>query len=312
MGTSIKRPKSNIGRLKALNKGKAKMDSVPAADNVLTVDTSARLTTAATDYNAGVNAIAAAALVYHNKVDLARPHRLLLKDNIDSYFTTMSSEIKLKHIPAAARAIYGLPISKDNLPDINTDDKLMAMGALVLSGDIVRRAAGGIPITTPTIADFTVVYNDAHTAISAISNALTTITNAKSALNRQNVLIDDVLKHVWDDATSTYSLVAPAPRRVLCRQWGALYQSKGVASIVTGVCTDSITHAFLFNVQIHIMGVGHRVESDIDGNYTINTILYDDLEIVAKLAGYEDLNIDFVKEDGIAKTVNVVMVKKIV
>ncbi len=312
MGTIIKRPQSNIDRQRALNKGKAKMDSVLPADNVLTADTSARLTAANANYNAGFAAIAAAAQIYHEKVDLFRPHRLLLKDYITIYFTTMGSCIKIDTIPASVRAIFGLPISNDNLPDLSTDDKLMAMGALVLSGDIVRLAAGGIPITTPTVAEYTVVYNAAHAAMSAISNALTIITNAKNTLNNQNVEINDVIKHVWDDAKSKYSLVPPAPRRVLCRQWGARFESRGVASEITGVCTDSITHAFLFNVQIHIKGVGHMVETDIDGNYTINTILYEDIEIVAKLAGYEDQIVDFVKEDGIAKVVNIVMVKKIV
>ena len=312
MGTIIKRPQSNIDRKRALNKGKAKMDSVLPADNVLTTDTASRLTTAANNYDNGFAAIAAAAHIYHEKVDLFRPHRVLLKDYIDTYFTTMSSEIKIKKILASARALYGLPISNDNLPNLTTDDKLMAMGALVLSGDVVRIAAGGIAIATPTIAEYTIVYNAAHAAMSVISNALTTLTNAKNGLNKQNVEINDVIKHVWDDAKSKYSLVAPAPQRVLCRQWGARFESRGVASEITGVCTDSITHALLPNVQIHIKGVGHREKSDIDGNYIINTILYEDIELIATLSGYEDQMVDFVKEDGVAKVVNVVMVKKIV
>jgi hypothetical protein len=60
------------------------------------------------------------------------------------------------------------------------------------------------------------------------------------------------------------------------------------------------------------VGVGHRIMSDAEGNYMFNTILFEDLTINAKLAGYDDFTIDFVKEDGVPLVVNVVMVKKIV
>ena len=312
MGTVINRPSSIVGRQRAINKAKAKLDSVLPADSVLSVDTTDRLNQLFIDYNAGIAAIAAAALIYHDKTNLAKAQRLLLKSYIDTYFTTMGSCIKINTIPAAARTLYGLPISNDNLPDLGTDDKLMAMGALVLSADIVRRAAGGIAITTPTVAQFTLVYNAANAAISAISNALTVLTNARVALKNQNKLANDIIKHIWDDAESKYSLLDPSERRVLCRLWGARYISKGLESMLSGLCTDSVTGAVLPNVQIHIMGVGHRIFSDALGNYTINTVLYGDLEIAVKLAGYDDQLIDVSKEDGIDKVLNIVMVKTIV
>lgn len=86
----------------------------------------------------------------------------------------------------------------------------------------------------------------------------------------------------------------------------------GVPSVISGICTDSITNLALFNVQLYLVGVGRKVMSDATGNYSINTSLYDVLEITAKLTGYDTKTITFTKEDGVPLVLNVAMVKTIV
>jgi hypothetical protein len=58
------------------------------------------------------------------------------------------------------------------------------------------------------------------------------------------------------------------------------------------------------------VGVGRNVQSDAEGNFILNTSLFEDLTILAKLIGYEDFTLDFFKEDGVTIAVNVVMVRK--
>ncbi len=306
-------PQSSIGYQRAMTKAKEKKDGVEHPDdNILTATTSTRLDTDYAAFEAAKNAIDAKSGIYHNAVADARPQRILLRESIVSFYERMNTLIKKGKISAADRAYYGLSITNRQMPLMNTDDLLLAAAAKVLSGDILRRAAGGIAMDDPTIAEFTIVYNIAKPFITAISNALTALNNAKADLEKQTPEIKDLIKHVWDDVVGHYSLSTPAARRQQARLWGVRYQSVGIASTITGVCKDSVTGALLFNVQLHLVGVGRKVLSDAEGRFVINTSLFEDLTILAKLIGYEDFTLDFFKEDGVTIAVSIVMVKKIV
>ena len=308
MGTSRDLPNSVIGRQKAMTKAKTKKDGVAVpADNILSAATSARLDIDLAAFDAGIEAILVAEEAYHTAVLLARPQRILLKSNILSFFKTLNNNIdKLHTIPATARGFYGLPITKGSMPDINTDDKLLAMAAKVLSGDLLRINGGGIAMSAPTIAQFTIVFNTAKPVILAISNAETAKATATRNLQLQTPEIKDLITHIWNEVEDYYSLSTPSNRRTQARLWGVRYISTGVPSVVTGTCKDALGVA-LAGVKIRIMGSSHSTLSDDLGNFSLNTSLYGDLELLATLKNYVKNTIDFSKEDGIAEVVDVVM-----
>ena len=304
-------PNSISGYILAMNVAKAKKDgaAIPA-DNILSAATSTRLDTDVNNYNNGKAAILAAKQIYHAAVDLAKPQRKILRKFIKSFYTSVNNCIDLNTILPNARAFYGLDISNRKMPNMRTDATLLAAATALLAGDVARRAAGGIAIASPTIAQVTTIINTARPIIVAVSNALTTVTTATSSLKKQNPEIKDLIKHIWDEVEAFYSLDDASSRRVQGRLWGIKYRAKGLDSVVTGLCTDSVTHAPLPDVTLYIVGVGKRAKSGPDGNYAVNTSLYDLLEMIAKLVGYEDKTIPFTKEDGVPFVLNVVMVKK--
>lgn len=306
-------PQSIIGYIQAMNTAKAKKDgaAVPE-DNILSDATSTRLDTDVAAYNTGKGAIVAAKQVYHAAVELARPQRKLLKKYITNFYIGVNTCISLGTIPASARSFYGLDISNKKMPEMSTDTKLLAAAASLVSGDTARRAAGGVAIASPTIAQVTTVITAAKPVIMAISNAKTAVATAVSNLKKQNSEIKDLIKHIWNEVEAYYSLSTPSSRRVQGRLWGIVYRGKGVPSVLSGMCTDSATHAPLANVQLYLVGVGKRVKSGADGSYTINTSLYDVLELMAKLSGYDDKTISFTKEDGVPLVLNVAMVKTVI
>ncbi len=306
-------PQSSIGFQKALTKAKEKKDGVEhPADNILSATTSTRLDTDYEAFEAAKLIIASKEGLYHKAIELARPQRKLLKLFVTDYFNRMNYFIGKDLMFASDRAYYGLDITNLRLPIMNTDDLLLAIAKKVFSGDILRRAEGGIAMDEPTIAEFADVYNTAKTIIRAISNALTNLNTAKGNLEKQTPEIKDLITHIWDEVEAHYSMSAPVARRQQARLWGVRYKSVGVASTITGVCKDSVTGGLLFNVQIHLVGVGRNVQSDAEGNFILNTSLFEDLTILAKLIGYEDFTLDFFKENGVIIAVSIVMVKKIV
>ena len=312
MGTTRKLPDSNIGRRQALNTAKGKMDSLDAADNILTAKTTDRLNINVDKYNTAFTDIAAALVLYYDAIEKARSQRLLLRKWVKNYFASLKLFINAGEILPSARAFYELGVTNTRQPNISSDEKLLAVAAKVISGDFNRRAKGGVALNTPTIEEFTDIYNTAKPIIMAISNTRTALKNEQRKLRKLKEEVDDVIVHIWDEIEAEYSKNTPSSRRTLCRQWGAKFITKGVESVVTGVCAEKTSNKPLPKVKIHIIGSGHKVVSDADSKFSVNTSLYGDLELVATLFGYEDQTINFFKDDGVPKVVNVVMMLKII
>ena len=308
MGTSRIISDSIIGRLKALDVAKTKKDGIvlPAV-NILSDATSARLDVDYAAYKAGADLVEANKAAYHIAITLAKPQRLLLKTYITSFYNSLNNAIKIGLMPEAVRAYYGLNISNRRMPLMNSDTELLAAAAKVLSGDVLRRAAGGAAIASPTIAQFTTIYNAAKPIILSISNSKTLCNAAVANLEKQIPEIKDLITHIWDEAEAYYSLGTPANRRAECRLWGVRYRSIGVLSVVTGTVKDEAA-AVIAGVKVRIIGASISTLTDALGNFSLNTSLYGDLEIEATHINYEKNITDLVKEDGVAMAVAVVMV----
>ena len=85
------------------------------------------------------------------------------------------------------------------------------------------------------------------------------------------------------------------------------YISTGILSLVTGTTKTELGVA-VAGVQVRIIGSSISTISDALSNFSLNTSLYGDLEIEATHINYEKNITDFVKEDGVAMAVAVVMV----
>ena len=308
MGTSRQSPNTITGRTKALNTAKIKKDSVVLpTDNILSDATSTRLELGYTNYSNGILAVTLAKSTYHSKIELARPERILMKDNITCFYNSLNGLIKRGKAPKSARGYYNLPITNRKMPKMNTDAEILAAAETVLSGDILRVNAGGIAMSGPTIAEFIIVYNLAKPAIIAISIAHTAMNTAVKNLKNQIPEIKDLITHIWDEVEAHYSMNTPVERRVECRLWGVRYISTGVPSVVTGTIKDELGVA-VGSAKMRIVGSSISTLSDALGNFSVNTSLYGDLEIEATHINFEKNTTDFVKEDGIAMAVALVMI----
>ena len=300
-------PQSISGRLFAMSIAKTKKDGIvlPAV-NILSDATSERLDLDLAAYKNSRDHIIAAKATHHAAVALAKPQRLLLKTFVTSFYTSLNNEISIGDVPKEARSYYGLNITNKRMPAMGSDANLLSAAESVLSGDILRRAAGGKAITSPTIAAFTLIFGTAQPIILAVSNAQTSINEAVHALAVQTIEIKDLITHIWDEVEAHYSLNSPSNRRAECRLWGVKYRSTGVLSVVTGTCKDE-AGVVLAGIKVRIIGANTSTLSDALGHFSINTSLYGDLELEATHLNYENNMIEFTKEDGVAIAVAVVM-----
>jgi hypothetical protein len=310
MGTSIQMPQSNIGRLLAMTRAQTRIDNLPPAGNILSAATTTRLLNDLALYLAGDKAIIAAKQAQSVGVTNANTERAILGDNSKAYFKNLNSAIDLGKILRADRAFYKLVVGNDQSPSMNTTEKLMTVAANIISGDALMQAAGGIALSTPTIAQYAAILASATPIINALDNFKTILTTAKGNLNLQNKEVDDLIKHIWDEVQAYYSLLSPSAMRAIGRLWGLRWISTGVPSVVTGTCVDELGVA-VAGAKIRLVGSSRSVLTDAMGNFSLNTSLYGDLELLATLKKYEKFSVEFSKDDGVAIAVAVVMVHSV-
>ena len=308
MGTQRKLPNTIIGSKIALNKAVAKNKSLPVGTVILSAANAERLNIDNDAYDLCIANQISAKQAYHAAVELARPQRILLKKSVTGFINSLNNCITQGTIPASARVYFSLPVNRKKMPLINTDDRLLAMATIIISGDLARTKAGGIAMNNPTIAEFTIVYNNANPIITAISNTHTLLNNATLIIEQKAIEIKDIITHVWDNVESYYSLIAAPARRVQGRLWGIRYISTGILSIVKGICKGE-DGVVLANVKVRIIGANISTLSDASGHFSLNTTLYGDLELEATRLNYEKNIVEFTKEDGVAVSVEVVMTK---
>ena len=306
MGSTVRTfPQSITGRQKAMTTAVIKIEAAPA-DNILSDTLTKRLNLGNTNYLAGSAAITLAKTTYHHKVELARPERLLMKKNITGFFDSLNGLIDRGKAPASARGYFNVPITNRKMPKMQSDADLLTAAAMVLSGDILRVEAGGVAMSGPTIPEYTIVYNLAKPAIIAIGTAKTAVNTAIRNLKAQLPEIKDLIKHVWDDVEAHYSMNTPVERRVEARLWGVRYRSTGLPSMVTGTVKDELGVA-IPNAKVRIIGSSISTLTDAEGNFSVNTSLYGDLEVETTHINFEKNITDLFKEDGVAIAVAVVM-----
>ena len=309
MSITRKLPDSDIGRQRALNTAMGRVNDPDSIDNILSSETTLRLIEAHKNFDNGIKAITASSAKYHRIIELARPQRALLGAYVNSYFASIKSNIRIHNMEQSVRGYYNLAITNSRQPDISSDDKLLKVSETIISGDLKRCADGGIEMSSPTIEEFTEIYNIAKPFITAISNANTAMITALANLKALHEEVDDLIDHIWGEVQAKFSKDKPSNRRAFCRIWGVRYINRGDVWLLKGICLDSITNEIITKANLHLVGSKGKVVFDENGHFSLHTTLYEDLELIATLEGYEDKIVFFTKEKGVLNPINVVMVK---
>ena len=298
MNITRRLPQSNITRRRAMNMAIDKYNNVDIAHSALTPATAARLINDSTAFNNAMSNINTAEERKATANANTTVSRVLLRKNVSAYFNGINNAISIGTIPGSARAFYGLEVSNKRLPVTNTDSKLLQWADQIISGDAKRVANGGIDMANPSIDEFAAIYDAAKPLFITLSNAKSNVTNAHVLLNKQVPEVDKIILKTWNEIETSFSELPAPKKRSYCREWGVLYISVGTYSIISGKYTDSETGDGLMIVKVHLSGVAKGTLTDAQGNFTLHTTLYGDMELIATLKNYNENSYSFQKDDG--------------
>ena len=82
--------------------------------------------------------------------------------------------------------------------------------------------------------------------------------------------IDNLILRIWDEVETAFDDETPSSKRRKAREWGVVYHSTQ-KTIITGNVTDIVTTLPLANVNVILLESENTVQTDISGNYKMET-----------------------------------------
>ncbi len=228
-----KLPDSTPTRRAALKTAKAKRTSSPIATDVLRATTITALDTkqpvfetkcAAIDV-AIVNATTANALKDKTKADLH-----LHSSHFIMVFNLMVRRGKAQ---PQDRGYYGLDISSEALPPMDTEAELKQVAENIVTGEANRVAAGGTAMSNPTAAEVGTLLTAWYPLLDAASEKGDLLDAAREQISDHTDEIDQLILRLWDEVESYYNNETIESKRANSREWGVTYESSGKPTDIT-------------------------------------------------------------------------------
>lgn len=307
-------PKSDFTRQKALNIAKEMYDLNPAGD-VLFPKTIIRLNAMQPLFTQKLNERAARkaeAMVLLTEKENAKEKTAMYCSH---FVQVLNMCIKRGEYTPAVRAFYHLPVDKEQVYALKTEDEILLAGMYLIDGEAARVAQGGAPMSRPSAAEVQLQYDAYKDLVKRGSNAKSALSLAQKALNDITPEADRVIRKVWREVEiffiagrkSTESMRENT--RSHARRWGVMYARKGHEKKIYGTVTDTATGLPLTGVKLKLANGRNKVSTGSDGKFILNTTLMHGQTIVAVLKDYETFEATVTLTEGEDSYFNISMVK---
>lgn len=297
-------PKSAPARLKALSAAKQRKDAVPAPLVIpFTAATITRLDTFYAAYKLKVQAMEAALVSQAGVTGTVTDARPTAEAYLSSFFSALQYAVRRKLFSPAIRAHYGLAVSDENLPRLKSESDIIFWGDKAATGEAARVAAGGVPITFPSIAEV-------NTAVSNFANPNIVQANAKSAYDAAQEAVeadaeeaDKLILKMWNEIETAFDEGDKPSMRRKAREWGVVYVPNPGEVLspdefsIQGKIIDIDTGAALTDAAVLVDGTDIIVLTDGEGKYLIPLLAPAKYKVNAYKPGYDvkemkDVNVE--------------------
>ncbi len=142
---------------------------------------------------------------------------------VSHFIQVLNMCVQRNEIKADAKELYGLDPESFAVPDISTDENLVAWGKKVIDGEQLRIARGGMPIYNPTIAKVRVYYDiflEGYNYQKVLQNNTSRCIENVAKLNKE---ADKVILEIWDEVEKKYDSLPLNEKINSCREYGLIY-----------------------------------------------------------------------------------------
>lgn len=289
---SRKLPNSNPKRYRALRMINDRKTVTPPASIPLNSGTIARFDLFFPNYKIKILAIAAALTGQGTASALVRTAKLLAGWLVDDFYDALQRAVRRGVIDAAQRPLYSLDINETGTPKLSSEQDILDWGENGHDGEAARIAAGGVPITFPSLTDLDTATSDFKIKNLNQATAKTAYDNAQQALETDNLEADKLILKCWNEIETTFDEGDKPSMRRQAREWGVVYiAAKGEVLnpdefSVKGKVTDLNTGSGVEDVEIKVIQTGEAILSESNGDYLVTYLSPGTYTLEANKAGY--------------------------
>ncbi len=230
--------------------------------------------------------------------DLMVPAIELLEKWEAGYYSTFLNGNSLLIFPNSDRARIGLNVENDITPPRGNYPDIMNTGALVISGDALRIAAGSAPMAVPTIAAFTLKYTPANLYYNTNSDLAVLLIAARKAVS--DMLAEGIaLCNKTDKEIEVHFDEGDKPAmRHNSEYWGVHYSSSTPISYFALTVLETITNIALEHVILFAHPGLEEGETNEEGYDSMNIHTFGTVTVNYTLTGYFPGSVVFETEEG--------------
>lgn len=291
-------PRTDAQRHSALRNAKKRKDRIPPPVVIpFTAATILRLDTFQPIYKTKYDAVDTAKNTQTTLTATVNNTRKLAIYNEQDFIEALNRAIRRELFLPTVRTLYKLAVDDTTLPYIGSENDVITWGENIESGETARIAAGGAPITFPSLADV-------NAAVAAFDNANALQANAKEAFDAAQELLevenpeaDKLILKLWNEIETAFDEGDKASMRRKAREWGVVYIPSPGEVIspddfsITGKITDAVTGTALNEVLVTVIETGAEALSESNGDYFVSVQPPGTYTLLVEKTGYYPLTI---------------------
>ena len=210
----------------ALAKAAATQGLTPILERFLDAETDAGITLYKIDYPAAIAARNAGEAAQGVAVNLATAKETTTVLTCTWFFNELNGHIALGDNPASVRAFFGLNETTGNLPDMDSEAKVIAVCNTIKDGNAAMLAAGGYVMNTAFTAARVLTRQAEYQALlddkQLKKTALATLEQDAADMG---VIVKKLCDSIATQCEFKYRNLADGARRDACRNWGINYEA---------------------------------------------------------------------------------------
>ena len=314
---SIKKqvPASDDARSAALTSAKNRKDSVPPADNVISVANSAALDIEQPLFEADKALVDAAEAAYHEIVEICKAAFDKIKNRTSHAFQLFNFQI-VDGIPGwkiSDRSFYSLD-QDGNLSPMGSESEILQGVINFVVGDTKRVAAGGPLMTMITRAEIIALQTALMSDLQERANRKAALSDAILVMVERRPIVDRLIKNIWSDVENGGQKLAAPARREYAALWGVVYKNVKDSATLTLKAVDSVTGIIIRGVNFSMGPLkGKRRTIAVTNEYgiaIIETRKFKPTYLIAENPNYEIVSQELLLSQGEEKSIVIQMVFK--
>lgn len=305
-------PLSNSERLSAMRIITERISVTPPADLPFTAATLARLAVHYPMYKGLRDQLDTALSAQTTQTATVKPLRHAAKLWVSHGFQSIINATVRGALPSSMLGYYGLAVGARRVPSMGSEQAILSAGVMLSNGEQARVAAGGVPISFPSLAEI-----DGHVDAFRQANLLqaqlkTAYDEAQEALANALADTDMLVLRLWNEIETACDTGDKPSLRRKASEWGVVYVPSNNEVLaannwaIAGKVTNGQTP--LFEAVITVEGTAIATSTDSRGRFYIPTLEAGIYTLRIEKESYTTQHIPIALGKGIVRMVKVILV----